>query len=150
MNDIVSKKQSVTTPCDHVFHKSCLRKWENSKLNTYKTCPLCRTNIFKDKIYEKLKQNPIELLKFHQWAFIMMTHQGLLTFEELEIELHNKRKYSKMCAKSPGCSNIFSEWNHRTDVEFFIEKNRINFELSVLLSVESGVPKFPVITHIST
>ena len=150
MTDITSKKQSVTTLCDHVFHKSCLRKWENSKLNTHKTCPLCRTNIFKDKIYEKLKQNPIDLLKFHQWAFIMMTHQAFLTFEELEIELHNKKKYSKMCANSPGCSDIFGEWNHRPDIDFFLEKDRINFELSELLTAETGVIKVPIITHIST
>ena len=150
MTDITSKRQSVTTPCDHVFHKACLRKWENSKLNAHKTCPLCRTNIFKDKIYEKLKQNSIELLRFQQWAFIMMTHQGLLTLEELDIEINNKRKYLKMCHKSPGCSNIFTEWNFKPDMEFFIEKNRINFELSKLITAETGVLKFPILTNIST
>ena len=150
MTDIISKRQSVTTPCNHVFHKSCLRKWENSKLNAHKTCPLCRENIFRDKIYEKLKQNPIEFLRFQQWAFILMTHQNLLTLEENFIELNCKNKYSKMCRNSPGCSNIFNEWNYTSDTQFFLEKNRINFELSTLLTVEYGIVKVPTLTHIST
>lgn len=34
----------VQTPCQHVFHESCLTQWFNH-LETCKTCPVCRENI---------------------------------------------------------------------------------------------------------
>lgn len=31
--------------CKHVYHKHCIKEWYSSLNNTYKTCPLCRTQI---------------------------------------------------------------------------------------------------------
>ena len=41
----ISKNESVTTQCKHVFHKKCLDKWKDCSSSN--TCPLCRAVISK-------------------------------------------------------------------------------------------------------
>ena len=41
MSDFVPQDVIVSTPCHHVFHKSCFNEW----LELARTCPVCRTDI---------------------------------------------------------------------------------------------------------
>mmetsp|Transcript_5631 Transcript_5631/g.15825 ORF Transcript_5631/g.15825 Transcript_5631/m.15825 type:complete len:357 (-) Transcript_5631:56-1126(-) len=41
MEDFSGCKKIVCTPCDHYFHKDCLKEW----LALSKTCPLCRSDL---------------------------------------------------------------------------------------------------------
>lgn len=157
LDTIATKKESTTTPCQHTFHKQCLKKWEHSNGSGFKTCPLCRTPIFRDRIFEKLKSVEVDYLKFLQWLFITLTSIEHLTPEEVHIEISNKSKYTKLLRKSPGLQDIMNKWSvngDASDTAFFIEKNRINFELAKFdeyqFSDEIGVHIFaePAIRHV--
>lgn len=59
--DMISESNSVVTPCNHFFHRICLRKW----LCFQDTCPLCTSPINKtnsDQNLENSNSNPIEQL----------------------------------------------------------------------------------------
>ena len=42
ISDCCQKEDSVTTICNHHFHKGCLEKWSNTS-RSHTACPLCRT-----------------------------------------------------------------------------------------------------------
>ena len=132
MEPVETRKEGIITQCKHVFHKSCLKKWEKSKAVGCKTCPVCRAHIFKDKIFEKIKSNELEFLRFMQYALISLTSIEILSEEDIRIEVANKKKYDKMISNSPGLTAIIEKYGAYgtvTDTQFMIEKNRINFEL---------------------
>ena len=42
-HDNIAPQQIKKLPCDHIFHKSCLRSW----FQRQQTCPTCRTSILR-------------------------------------------------------------------------------------------------------
>lgn len=138
MCSIRTAKQSETTPCNHTFHRSCLGKWKNRRtggISRYApvTCPLCRTCITADLLYENIIRNRREYLLFMQWALVTMTPVQQLTNHDIGIELMFSQKYSDMCRDSPGLDRLVMSWRDRPDVEFETEKARVNEELKAIL-----------------
>lgn len=130
--ELCTKKESIETKCKHVFHKKCLKKWENSKCGGFTTCPNCRSNIFEDKVYIKLKSDKLNYLLCLRWMFITMTSINYLTAQERHIEFSKQKKYIKMINKSPGLQEIYNIWGSggsKSDDEFFSEKHNIELEL---------------------
>jgi hypothetical protein len=39
--DITDRRSYMLSPCDHIFHKSCLEQWMEVKME----CPICRTDL---------------------------------------------------------------------------------------------------------
>ena len=57
---------SVTTPCNHTFHTTCLSKWKQTGAVT---CPLCRGRLSDDdQVSTKLKQNAGKYTGFQLWC----------------------------------------------------------------------------------
>ena len=55
--DNLSSGSLSVTPCNHLYHKNCLRKW----CSISATCPTCRTNIKTKK--KQLKFNCLKRVK---------------------------------------------------------------------------------------
>ena len=47
---LIFGKVILKTECNHIFHKSCLDNWINSKINLDTQCPICRKKINVDKL----------------------------------------------------------------------------------------------------
>ena len=121
--ELCNMKYSIETKCKHIFHK----KWESSKCGGFKTCPNCRSNIFEDKIFLKLKASKLDYLLCLRWIFITITSINHLTPHEMRIQKSNEKKYSKMIQKSPGLRERYNIWGsegNKSDDEFFSEKHK--------------------------
>lgn len=55
----IEAQRSISTPCQHRFHATCLHRWvrarEHSSEFTPPTCPLCRGNIHRRKFLTRLR-----------------------------------------------------------------------------------------------
>jgi hypothetical protein len=132
--DLCKKHESIETRCNHIFHKKCLKKWESSKCYGFKTCPNCRSHIFEDKIFIKLKADKLNYYLCLRWIFISMMSYNNLTTQERHILRSNNKKYCKMIQQSPGLLEICNTWGirgNKTNTEFFSEKHRIDLEVMV-------------------
>lgn len=58
INACLQKDESVTTICNHRFHKGCLEKWSNMGMSQT-ACPLCRTTIQSISIYNVLTNEQV-------------------------------------------------------------------------------------------
>ena len=48
--ELLSENNSITTRCNHTFHKSCLNKWNKS------SCPMCRHKYLDEYAWYSQKQ----------------------------------------------------------------------------------------------
>ena len=53
LDKIYFKKNTYTTICNHIYHKSCINKW----LNISKTCPICREVLVNTNSYTNTNSN---------------------------------------------------------------------------------------------
>ena len=58
----------ILTPCQHVYHFSCIGAWESSGTPMSNTCPLCRSPLdpsFEDIIFDRVEIFPLFIPDAH-------------------------------------------------------------------------------------
>ena len=86
------KSNLITTPCNHQFHRLCLKKWKKN------SCPLCRT-----KIHDKLYQLEIEEKECEEYVYKLGYSNNILNLLYKNYDytfivslIHNKKNFRKV------------------------------------------------------
>ena len=91
-HECYTDNNSFSTPCDHTFHKECLKTWFNTQSanNRTQTCPLCRReliNVLNDMpeqtrydYIENAMRNDIIINEIHAVLAVGLVEQFYRTF----------------------------------------------------------------------